>query len=320
MNIEGKYHPSDKRRRSPEDLVSSRKTRSMTSNQSNTFLTSLLRSVSQDNIRIWINSLSSFHSRHSKSKYLNQVAEWIKSLLVSFGYTDVYFHNYLKEGYELRNVICHKSGTTDRVILVCAHYDCIMEDINNAEERAPGANDNASGVSVVLEVARLLSQVNLENCVQFVFFSGEEQGLWGSRAYAEDIKRNNVNLHRLINLDMVGNPQFKEKKIIIERDMGNKASSNDQESQDFADFLEQIAVDLTDLQVMLGPIYDSDYMPFEAQGYVVVGIYDGGEKNTSYHSKTDIPSTVNLEYTASVTKIVLAAVINEAHPFSFGSK
>ncbi len=280
--------------------------------QSNPSLTSLLSLVSLNNIRVWINDLSSFHSRHSKSKYINQVAEWIKSILQSFGYTDVYFHHYFEEGYRLRNVICHKRGNTDRIIIICAHYDCIMEDINNAEDRSPGANDNASGVAVILELARILSHVSLEDSLQFVFFSGEEQGLWGSKKYAKYIKRNNVNLHRLINLDMVGNPPSK-KGIIIERDMGNQISTNDQDSQNFAHFIEQMTVNLTNLQVIPGPIYNSDYMPFEAQGYVVVGIYDGGESNPSYHSKTDILSTINFEYTVSIAKIVLATVINEAH-------
>jgi Zn-dependent M28 family amino/carboxypeptidase len=187
-----------------------------------------------------------------------------------------------------------------------------MEDINNAEERAPGANDNASGVSVVLEIARILCYTILRDSVQFAFFSGEEQGLWGSKKYADHIKRNNLNLHRLINLDMVGNPPSKENKVIIERDIGNRVSSNDQESQDFAQSIEQLATDLTNLKVMQGPIYDSDYMPFEAYGYVVAGIYDGGEENPSYHSKTDIPSTINFEYAVSIAKIVLATVANEA--------
>lgn len=282
--------------------------------QHNPFFTSLLSLVSLDNIQKWINDLSSFHSRHSKSKYINQVAEWIKSLLLSFGYTNVYFHHYLKEGLELRNVICHKRGITDRrVLLICAHYDSIMEDINNPDGRSPGANDNASGVSVVLELARILFNTKLVDSVQFVFFSGEEQGLWGSKKYAEEIKQNNVNLHRIINLDMVGNPPPSQKeKIIIEIDMGNQVSSNDKDSQDFGRFIEQMAIDHTNLQVMFGPIYNSDYMPFEAYGYVVAGLYDRGESNPGHHSKEDISSTINFKYVVSVAKIVLATVINEA--------
>jgi Zn-dependent M28 family amino/carboxypeptidase len=133
-----------------------------------------------------------------------------------------------------------------------------MEDIDNAQERAPGANDNASGVAVVLELARILSKIELEYNIQFAFFSGEEQGLWGSRSYAQHIKDNNVHLHLLLNLDMVGRPPSNNRKVIIERDIDNSVSTNDLESLRFARMMEYMAINYTDLQVALGPIYSSD--------------------------------------------------------------
>ena len=187
----------------------------------------LLSLVSRDNLETSINILSSFYTRHSKSRFINQVANWLKTKLHDFGYTNVYFHDYSENGYQLKNVICHKQGLTDRFIAICAHFDSIMEDINNAEDRAPGADDNASGVSAVLEIARVLSEAELQQSIQFVFFSGEEQGQWGSRNYAQYLNENKTELHRLINLDMVGHPEPHQKKVIIERDMGNRVSSND---------------------------------------------------------------------------------------------
>ena len=271
----------------------------------------LLSLVSRDNLETSINILSSFYTRHSKSRFINQVANWLKTKLHDFGYTNVYFHDYSENGYQLKNVICHKQGLTDRFIAICAHFDSIMEDINNAEDRAPGADDNASGVSAVLEIARVLSEAELQQSIQFVFFSGEEQGQWGSRNYAQYLNENKTELHRLINLDMVGHPEPHQKKVIIERDMGNRVSSNDLDSQIYGEFMKQMALDYTDLQVVFGPIYDSDYMPFEALGYVVVGIYDGGQVSTTYHSKTDVASTLDMKYIASVTKLVLAAILKE---------
>jgi Zn-dependent M28 family amino/carboxypeptidase len=85
----------------------------------------------------------------------------------------------LKSDYQLKNVICRKQGISPKVIIICAHYDSIMEDANNAEERSPGANDNASGVSVLLKLARILFPFQLNHSIQFVFFSGEEQGYGG---------------------------------------------------------------------------------------------------------------------------------------------
>jgi len=271
----------------------------------------ILSSVSERNIETWINHITSFHTRHTKSKFIDQIAHWLKNELESFGYKDLYLHNYTEDGYSLKNVICHKQGRSNKVMIICAHYDCRMEELENAEARSPGADDNASGVSSLLELSRILARVDLEDSIQFVFFSGEEQGRWGSEKYASHIKENSINLHRLINLDMVGHPPLNQKQIVIERDMGNVVSFNDKDSEAFAKIIERMAIDFTDLQVVAGPIYKSDYMPFEALGYVVAGLYDGGDAGSSYHSKSDIPSSLNIGYIASVTKTVLATILHE---------
>nr|WP_275507157.1 M28 family peptidase [Clostridium coskatii] len=72
-------------------------------------------------------------------------------------------------------------------MVICAHYDC--------ERNSVGANDNASGVSVVMETARLLKNVSSEYELRFVFFGGEEIGGLGSRHYIKNLspddKKNN---------------------------------------------------------------------------------------------------------------------------------
>jgi Zn-dependent M28 family amino/carboxypeptidase len=272
--------------------------------------------VSEQNIGIWISRITSFHTRHTKSKFIDQVADWLKDQLKGFGYSDVYFHNYIKDGYSLKNVICHKQGRSsksNKIMVICAHYDCRIEDIENAKDRCPGANDNASGMSSVLELARILYSIDLEHSIQFVFFSGEEQDQWGSKSYAKYINENSLNLYRVINLDMVGHPPpLNQKQVIIERDIGNAVLSNDKDSKVFAKIIEQMAMDYAGLQMLAGPIYSSDYMPFEELGYVVAGLFDGGNTHSSYHSKNDIPSNLNMGYIASVTKTVLATILYES--------
>ena len=279
-------------------------------------INSVVSSVSRNNIEKWITELASFHTRHTKSKYIDKIASWLKSKLEHFSQININFHHYEEGGYNLKNVICEKAGSlSDQVILVCAHYDSRMEDLEDMNSRAPGADDNASGVAVLLEVARLISTLNLGKSIHLAFFSGEEQGLWGSTHYARQLKHDNVNLYRLINLDMVGYPPRNRKTTVtVERDIGNKVTTNDKDSQAFADMMEQMALDYTDLDVILGPIYDSDYMPFEALGYVTIGCYDGGAtvENTHYHSVTDDISFVNMGYVVSVAKMVLASVLKEA--------
>lgn len=267
--------------------------------------------VSQNNLSQWVHDLSAFHTRHTRSIYIDQVATWLADRFKSFGYTDILLHQYNRNGYQLKNVVCTKHGASnaDRIIMLCSHYDCLMEQPNDTDARAPGADDNATGIAVILELARILSHVDLKNTIQFVAFSGEEQGYWGSTAYADYIKSNHINLHRLINLDMVGYPP-PNLVITIEQDRGNVVSANNQPSQEFAKVMAQMATDYTHLPVALGEIYGSDYMPFEARGYVVIGVYDDGN-NPNYHRSSDTPDTVNYAYMADVARIALATILHE---------
>jgi hypothetical protein len=66
-----------------------------------------------------------------------------------------------------------------------------------------------------------------------------------------------MDLRWLINLDMVGRTPSNQNKVIIERDMGNKVSNNDRESQILAEYIKQMAAKYTDLQAAFGHIYDS---------------------------------------------------------------
>jgi hypothetical protein len=312
------YPPPDKRKgnRVPSIRSKRRRDEGAESLPMDKSIESIISSVSRNNIEKWINHLASYHTRHSKSKYIDDVANWLKDELERLTHVDINFHNYSEDGYNLKNVIYKKKGSlSDTVILVCAHYDSRMRDLEDNNSRAPGADDNASGVAVILEIARLISNLELERTVQLVFFSGEEQGLWGSKHYSRQLKDDGVDLYRLINLDMVGFPPADGKHTVtIERDMGNAVPTNDQDSQTFGGMMEQMALDYTDLDPILGPIYDSDYMPFEALGYVTVGGYDGGatDQNTHYHSTTDEVSFVDMDYVASNTKMVLATVLKEA--------
>jgi len=275
---------------------------------------SIISSISKSNIERWIDKLVSFHTRHSKSIFIEKVALWLKEELEKNGQTDVSFHQYTESGFNLKNIVCNIRGNSDKVILVCAHYDSRMENLDDARSRAPGAVDNASGISVILEISRIISTLKLkfENTIQLVLFSGEEQGLWGSKHYAKFVKETNIKLNKLINLDMVGYCPSDKYNCIIERDGGNVVSTNDQDSEIFAQNVEEIAKTYTKLSPKPGPIYDSDYMHFEALGYVVIGAYDGGaEEYPYYHSSEDNAKQVDKEYVTEVAKLILATLIKE---------
>lgn len=315
------YPPPDKRktpRISPEFLKRKQNKSMRKSTLKDHSVSTHVDLVSENNIRDIVSSLTSFHNRHTKSTNIHLVAEWIMNYVKNFD-DNVTYHEYLHDGYQLKNVVYNKQGTTDKTLLFCAHYDTIL---NNRREdvdaRAPGADDNASGVSSLLEISRIISKLNFKHSIRLAFFSGEEQGLWGSTHYAQFLRDRNEDLHAVVNLDMCAEAGFlatnNTTNVDIDDGTTGSVSSNDEASQLLGLKMEQMAIDYTDLNIVnQWPIDNSDYMPFEARGYVCIGAYDGSavHGNSHYHSETDIPSNLDMNLLTSVTKMVLAFMLTE---------
>lgn len=98
-----------------------------------------------------------------------------------------------------------KGRDPNRVVIVGAHIDSRVTDVMNVTADAPGANDNASGVALVLEAARLLSQRTFDATIVYAVFSGEEQGLWGAELLADTAKARGWRVSAMLNNDIVGN-------------------------------------------------------------------------------------------------------------------
>ena len=98
-----------------------------------------------------------------------------------------------------------KGRDPNRVVIVGAHIDSRVTDVMNVTSDAPGANDNASGVALVLEAARLLSQHSFDATIVYAVFSGEEQGLWGAELLADTAKARGWKVSAMLNNDIVGN-------------------------------------------------------------------------------------------------------------------
>jgi hypothetical protein len=282
------------------------------------FISDQLELVSRSNIASTINHLTNFHNRHSKSENIDKVADFLKDELTNIGYgNNVHYHKYVEDGYHLKNVICHKQGRRNDILLFCAHYDTILnKDFEDARTRAPGADDNASGVASIIELARILSTVESEYSIRFAFFSGEEQGLWGSKHYAQHIQEAEENLFCVINMDMCAEPRYlphNTTNVDIDDGTTGSVATNNEASQKLGRKMEQVAEDYADLKVEFDPIFASDYMPFEARGYVCIGGYDGSaiEENSHYHSSTDVMENLDMDFLTSVTKMMLAFAISE---------
>ncbi|KQU49653.1 peptidase M28 [Sphingomonas sp. Leaf339] len=93
----------------------------------------------------------------------------------------------------------------NRVVIVGAHIDSRVTDVMDTTSDAPGANDDASGVALVLEAARLLSRQKFDATIVYAVFSGEEQGLWGATLLADTAKARGWQVSAMLNNDIVGN-------------------------------------------------------------------------------------------------------------------
>jgi hypothetical protein len=110
-------------------------------------------------------------------------------------------------GVRVEDVIAVQKGTSDpdRVIIVQGHIDSRVNDVMDATTDAPGANDDASGVALVMEAARLLSRQKFPATIVYAALSGEEQGLWGGKLLADTAKTRGWKVAAVLNNDIVGN-------------------------------------------------------------------------------------------------------------------
>lgn len=104
-----------------------------------------------------------------------------------------------------------------RVVIVMAHIDSRASDVMNAAIDAPGANDDGSGVALVLEAARILSRERFDATIVYAALSGEEQGLWGGQLLAETARERGWTVSAVLNNDIVGNTVGQDGRRVADR-------------------------------------------------------------------------------------------------------
>ncbi|SDH34601.1 M28 family metallopeptidase [Myroides phaeus] len=93
----------------------------------------------------------------------------------------------------------------DEVVVLGAHFDHIgIQKAIDGDSIANGANDNAAGSAIMLELARNLTKMDNKRTILVAFFTGEEKGLWGSKHLAKRLKSENVNVVSMLNFEMLG--------------------------------------------------------------------------------------------------------------------
>jgi Peptidase family M28/PA domain len=195
----------------------------------------------------------------------------------------------------LINVIAVLPGTdpqlTQEAIVIGAHRDHFGR---QAGLLFPGADDNATGTAVMLEVARVLAKGGAHpgRTILFISFSGEEQGLAGSRLYVERPLVPTTMTRTMINIDHagVGNGRLTVGVTGLEKNVALEAG--------------QVA-GLTDKLDVFGFFPGGDHVPFKEAGVPTVTVVSGGI-HPHFHQPTDTADTINPEILQTVARYVLA--------------
>jgi len=266
------------------------------------FIQNIVNQVSGDSILTYLQQLESLGLKNPGSTALVNTRDWLNTKYQNFGYTDIVYHDFTYSSNTLQNIIVTKTGIVrpDVTLIIDGHYDTIG---------GPGVNDNGSGVAVILEVARLLANIDCEYTIKFINFSAEEQGLIGSNAYVNNVVvPQNMNILLVFNIDEVGGIAGQTNNTITcERDQGSPTGNN-AASADYTDTLATITQEYSSLNTQIAHAYGSDYMPFEDAGYVITGYYETNESPYP-HGPNDILANMDPPYVTEITKGATAATL-----------
>ena len=205
-------------------------------------------------------------------------------------------------------------------LVIAAHYDTVA--------RSPGADDNASGLVVMLEAARCLREMPLRRPIRFIAFCLEESDLLGSRAYASQLRAEGQALYGAIVLECVGFASPEEGSQQAPPGLpiaippvgdflgivGNHASADlvqtiEKAAKRRVPHLKTLSLVVPGQGELFPDTRRSDHAAFWAHGYPAVMLTDTANfRNPHYHQPTDVLSTLDLEFMERVTTLLVAAV------------
>jgi Zn-dependent M28 family amino/carboxypeptidase len=297
----------------------------------------LLRELDRGRIEATVTRLTQFGTRHTLSSQddpvrgIGAARDWIFAQLQGYAAASGGRMTVQKQSFvqpagpripvptTITNVIATLRGTTspDRVYVVSGHYDSRVTDVLDATSDAPGADDDASGVAAVLELARVFATRRTEATIMFIAYAGEEQGLFGSTFMAQQLKGVGTDVQGMFSNDIIGAsnawdgtpPDPRTVRLFVEgvptsetdqqaavrRSIGGE---NDGPSRQLARFVVDVAQnDQTGLRVRVIWRRDrflrgSDHIPFLQQGYPAGRFTEPRENFDHEHQNTRVENGV----------------------------
>ncbi|MGE5812900.1 MAG: M20/M25/M40 family metallo-hydrolase [Acidobacteriota bacterium] len=308
----------------------------------------LVSAVSQERLEQLLRKLQSFETRNTMSsadsptRGIGAARQWIlDEMKSSSSRLQVSFDTYQlpKQGQrilrdiELRNVMAILPGRSPRRIYISGHYDSLARDPKsqrqgfdwlNADNFAPGANDDGSGTVLTMELARVFggSGIDFDATLVFIAFAGEEQGLIGAKAHAQQAAAEKLAIDAVLNNDMVGNSQGGSGSNDSETVRVFSDGPEDSPSRQIARFIQRWAARYYPQQrVELIARHDrfgrgGDHTAFNENGYPGVRITEANENYSRQHTVEDTVEGVDFAYLARNARVnaAVAAVMALAPP------
>lgn len=241
------------------------------------------------------------------------VQQYIRQQLEQWGTVET--HEFQVRGKTHQNLILNLSPTSPNnsaPILIGAHYDAVPG--------TPGADDNATGVAVLLELARAFATEPLSYPVRFVAFDMEEYGLLGSQAYATDLKQQQQPLRLMLSLEMLGycnsapgSQRYPAGLQYFYPNRGNFIAliGNLSTIPDLIRLTRRIRqagtpsewLPVPNKGLMVQQTRLSDHSPFWDRGYRAMMVTDTAfMRNPHYHQPTDTIETLDLDFLSGVCR------------------
>ena len=263
-------------------------------------LDSILNQIRQDSLQSYVEHLQSYDGRLTGTYGDFSSAYWIAGQFAQYGYDSVVIDTFTENIYGsntlCRNVVAYKPGTTypyDQII-IGAHRD--------AAEGSPGADDNGSGTAAVMEIARVLRNIDTKMTIIFILFGAEEQGLYGAWHYARTAALAGDRIVLMLNMDMIAHYE----------------NQNDAEvyhpwyDTEFAQLWATVAATEPSIHITThltpGLSSGSDQAPFYAYGYDAFWVQEY-IFSTVYHEPLDSTAYMNFEYMRRMTMATMGTAL-----------
>jgi hypothetical protein len=317
----------------------------------------MLREVDPDRIHAIVLRLTQFGTRHTASSQADPVrgigaaTAWVFAQMQAIAATSSGRMTVQKQTFvqpvssripvptTITNVIATMKGTAspERFYVVTGHLDSRVTDVLDFTSDAPGADDDASGVAVVLELARLFATHQFPGTLVFATVAGEEQGLYGSTFMAQQMNAAGNDVQGMFSNDIVGasqawdgtKPDPQTLRLFVEgiptaatpaeiATMQSVGGENDGVSRQLGRFAEEVApFSLTGMNIRVIWRRDrylraSDHVSFQGQGYPAARFTEPRENFNHEHQNTQVVNGVQLgdliqfvdfDYIARVAKV-----------------